>query len=175
MDAGLHHLQGEAGFVNDLLQLLQEFYREKLAMLLRHEVAARAVAQYDANNTYQYIINREETHLSWLVSAISDLQSPPDSKMSEPERKVEKGQDSWLRLAREDAVEAQAFVDRWRPRVESMTNARHRGMLRVILGETLEQKRFFEQAAAGNTELLGRRPDAVGPRVGEVLPTRWVE
>ena len=62
----------------------------------------------------------------------------------------------------EDARGAQAFVDRWRPRVEAMTNARHRGMLRVILGETLEQKRFFEQALAGRTDLLGRRTEDVG-------------
>ncbi len=38
-----------------------------------------------------------------------------------------------------------------------MANARHAKMLRVILGETLEQKRFFEQALAGRTDLLGRR------------------
>jgi hypothetical protein len=162
--------------VNDLLQLLQDFHRDKLAMLLRHQAGARAVAQYDANNTYQYIINREDTHLSWLTAAISSLGAPPDATaMTEPERPAGKGRDGWRSLAVEDAGDAQAFVERWRPRVESMTNARHRGMLRVILGETLEQKRFFEQAAAGNTDLLGRRPDAVGPRVGEVLPTRWVE
>ena len=161
--------------MNDLLQLLQEFHRDKLAMLLRHQAAARAVAQYDANNTYQYIINREDTHLSWLTAAIASLGNPPDTTAMEPERQAGKGRDGWRSLAVEDAGDAQAFVERWRPRVESMTNARHRGMLRVILGETLEQKRFFEQAAAGNTELLGRRPDAVGPRVGEVLPTRWVE
>ena len=162
--------------MNDLLQLLQDFYRDKLAMLLQHQAGARAVAQYDANNTYQYIINREDTHLSWLTAAISTLGNPPDpTAMTEPERQAEKGRDGWRNLATEDAREAAAFVERWRPRVESMTNARHRGMLRVILGETLEQKRFFEQAAAGNTELLGRRPDAVGARVGEVLPTRWVE
>jgi hypothetical protein len=175
VDPRLHHLQGKAGFVNDLLPLLQEFHRDKLAMLLRHQAAARAVAQYDANNTYQYIINREDTHLSWLTAAIASLGDPPDATMTEPERQADKGRDGWLRLAVDDARDAEAFVERWRPRVESMTNARHRGMLRVILGETLEQKRFFEQAAAGNTELLGRRPDAVGPRVGEVLPTRWVE
>ena len=35
--------------------------------------------------------------------------------------------------------------------------------------------RFFEQAAAGRMDLLGRRPDHVGPRVGEVLSTRWIE
>ena len=162
--------------MNDLLQLLQEFHRDKLAMLLRHQAGARAVAQYDANNTYQYIINREDTHLSWLTAAISTLGNPPDaSSMTEPERPADKGRDGWRNLAVEDARDSQAFVDRWRPRVEAMTNARHRGMLRVILGETLEQKRFFDQAAAGNSELLGRRSDAVGPRVGEVLPTRWVE
>jgi hypothetical protein len=48
-------------------------------------------------------------------------------------------------------------------------------MLRVILGETLEQKRFFEQALAGRTDLLGRRGDEVGARVGSVLPNRWIE
>ncbi len=54
-----------------------------------------------------------------------------------------------------------------RPRVDEMTNARHAKMLRVILGETLEQKRFFEQALAGRTDLLGRRgPISVGPRIG---------
>ena len=55
-----------------------------------------------------------------------------------------------------------------------MTNARHRTMLRVILGETLEQKRFFDQALAGRTDLLGRRADGAGTE-GGVLPTRWVE
>ena len=75
----------------------------------------------------------------------------------------------------EDARGAQAFVDRWRPRIEAMTNARHRGMLRVILGETLEQKRFFEQALAGDKDLLGRRGEQTGARVGSVLPERWIE
>jgi hypothetical protein len=56
-----------------------------------------------------------------------------------------------------------------------MTHARHRGMLRVILGETLEQKRFFEQALAGRTDLLGRRSEQMGAPVGQVLPTRWIE
>jgi hypothetical protein len=161
--------------VTGLLQLFQEFYREKVALLHRHEAAARAVAQYDANNTYQYIINREETHLSWLAAAISSFDALPNEGAPAPDPTIEKSRDSWRRLAETDARDAQAFVDRWRPQVEAMTNARHRGMLRVILGEMLEQKRFFEQAAAGNLDLLGRRPDAVGPRVGQVLPTRWVE
>ena len=48
-------------------------------------------------------------------------------------------------------------------------------MLRLILGEVLEQKRFFEQALAGRTDLLGRRGAAVGPSHGDVLATRWIE
>ena len=77
-------------------------------------------------------------------------------------------------VIREDRDSAQAFVDRWRPRIEQVTNARNRVMLRVILGETLEQKRFFDQALAGREDLLGRRADGAGTG-GEVLPTRWVE
>jgi hypothetical protein len=73
-----------------------------------------------------------------------------------------------------DRDEAQAFVDKWRPRLEAMPNARHRSLLRVIIGETLEHRRFFEQALAGRTDLLGRRADGAGTG-GGVLRTRWVE
>jgi hypothetical protein len=162
--------------VTDLLPLLQEFHREKLAAVMAHQAAARQVAQYDANNTYQYIINREDAQLSWLATAIAELGGAAPDDAAEPARPAAGGgPDAWRTLAEEDARAAQAFVERWQPRVDAMTNARHRGMLRVILGETLEQKRFFEQAASGQLDLLGRRPDHVGPRVGEVLPTRWVE
>jgi len=157
----------------ELLALLQEFHRDKLAAFARHEAAARLVGQYDANNTYQYIINREETHLSWLARAIADLGGAASDKSSEPPRDAP---DSAAAIFEADARDAQAFVDRWRPRVESIDNARDRGMLRVILGETLEQQRFFEQALAGRTDLLGRREEEiVGPAQGEVLSTRWVE
>jgi hypothetical protein len=157
--------------VTDLLALLQEFHREKLATTLRHEAGARLVGQYDFNNTYQYIINREDVQLSWLAAAIADLGGQVTDGVDVP--LISK--DGTHAVIEADAREAQAFVDRWRPRVEAMTNARHRGMLRVILGETLEQKRFFDQALAGRTDLLGKRAEQLGPAVGEVLPTRWVE
>ena len=158
-----------------LLQILQEFHREKLAMLLRHEAGARVVSQYDANNTYQYIINREEAQLSWLEKAIADLAGTVASVPDANRVIAGTGADAAHMVLREDASDAQAFVDRWRPRVEAMTNARHQGMLRVILGETLEHKRFFEQALAGRTDLLGRRAEQLGPARGRVLATRWVE
>ena len=58
--------------MTDIVTLLQEFYRDKLVMMLRHAAAARVVPQYDANNTYQYIINREETQLGWIAKAIEE-------------------------------------------------------------------------------------------------------
>ena len=82
-----------------LLGLMQEFHREKLAMLLRHEAAARLVAQYDANNTYQYIINREDVQLSWLNQAIADLGGAPDLAAQETERRTPDGSGSWVALA----------------------------------------------------------------------------
>ena len=140
-----------------LLPLLQEFHREKLAMLLRHQASARLVSQYDFNNTYQYIVNREEAQLSWLAQAIRELNGNALDTADSGRTITGKGQDAARTVIEGDARDAQAFVDRWSPRVDAMSNARHRGMLRVILGETLEQKRFFEQALAGRTDLLGRR------------------
>jgi hypothetical protein len=168
-------MQGKAGFVTDLLALLQEFYRDKLTLLLRHEDSARYIGQYDINNTYQYIINREDMQLSWLAAAISELGASIPESVDADRRVSGKGAEAARALIAEDARETVAFVERWRPRIAVMSNARHAKMLQVILGEALEQKRFFEQALAGRTDLLGRRADVLGPSHGEVLPTRWIE
>jgi hypothetical protein len=168
-------VQGKTEFVTDLLPLLQDFYQEKLSTVLRHIAGARLIDQYDANNTYQFIINREETALGWVGQAIVDLGGPVPASEAEPTLTALDKTSAMRAVLEEDARDAQAFVDRWSPRVEAMENARHRGMLRVILGETLEQKRFFEQALAGRVDLLGRRTEEVGARVGTVLPTRWIE
>jgi len=161
--------------VTALLPLLQDFHREKLAMMLAHQAAARRIGQYDVNNTYQYIINREEVQLSWLEQAIAEL-GGSTSDQREPDRPVvAKGAAGARPLIEEDARDAHAFVEGWRPRVDAMSNARQAKMLHLILGETLEQKRFFEQALAGRTDLLGRRAEQLGPSHGEVLPSRWIE
>jgi hypothetical protein len=172
MDARLHQVQGKAKRVTDLLPLLQDFYRDKLSAVLQHTADARVVSDYDANNTYQYIINREETELSWVAQAIVELGGEVPTAGSD---QSEQSAGDVRAVMERNAREAQAFVDRWRPRVDGMSNARHRRMLNVILGEALEQKRFFDQALAGRHDLLGRRTEDVGPLVGKVLPTRWVE
>lgn len=161
-----------------LLELLTGFYRDKLALVARHETSARQVPEYDSNNTYQYILAREEMQLSWVRAAIEALGAqvphPPATPPASAPKRREKQDTRSADVFRQDAAEAQAFVDRWRPRVDAMTHIRNKGMLGVILGETLEQKRFFEQALAGRTDLLGRRADGAGTG-GGVLPTRWLE
>ena len=175
MDPRLHHLQGKAEVVStDLQHLVRDFYMARLALLMRHEEAAKHVSDYDVNNAYQYIINREETHVSWLQHAMLDLL---DTIPADPARTAlaapGKG-DAWKSLAAEDARANKQFVETWRPKVEDVTNARHKGMLKVVLGEMLEHTRLFDQAAAGNTDLIGTHLP-INERRGVVANTRWME
>jgi hypothetical protein len=132
------------------------------------------VSDYDINNAYQYIISREETHLSWLQHALLDLGAPIPADPARRAVAAPARNDGWKSLAGEDARANGAFVDAWRPRVDRVSHARHRGMLGVILGEMLEHKRLFEQAAAGRTDLIGTALP-VNERRGTVLGTRWIE
>ena len=159
---------------HDLLDLLREFHRDKLAIYRRHVAAARHVSNYDFNNTYQYIIAREDMQVAWVADAILDMGGTLDAVPEPAVTPSGKGERAQASVITQDRDGADAFLAKWRPRVETMTQARHKGMLRVILGETLEHKRFFEQALAGRSDLLGRRADGAGT-AGEVLPSRWVE
>ena len=155
----------------DLLVLLREFYREKSALRARHVAAARLIGDYNFNNTYQYVINREDVHLAWLRDAIADLGGTPEDG-AEPAIEAS-GKNAAATIFRDDSAQAQAFFDRWRARVEGISNARNRTMLRLMLGEVLEHKRFFDQALEGRQDLLGRRADGMGTP-GKVLATRWI-
>ncbi len=158
----------------ELLALLSDFYRDKLVIRQRHVAVAKHVAHYDFNNTYQYVIAREDVQLNWLRDAIADMDGPIED-LPEPEIHAS-GKDAEIQsqLIREDRDAATAFADKWRPRMEAMPNARHRSLLRVILGETMEHKRFFDQALEGRSDLLGRRADGAGTG-GGVLGVRWIE
>ena len=159
----------------DTLPVLVEFYSEKLAETLKHQAHAREVRQYDANNTYQYIVNREEVQLTWLARAITESGGALPDVGAATTVPPGKSKGAAQVFFEDDLKGARGFLDRWRPRVEALDNARHRGMLRVILGETREQQRFFEQALAGRTDLLGRRSSAGAAAMGDVLPARWIE
>jgi hypothetical protein len=156
-----------------MLALLREFHRDKFVMRHQHVAAARHVTHYDFNNTYQYVIAREDMHLRWLIDAIADLGGEPDETLPAPLKPEGKGRDAQTAVLNADRDAAARFVESWRPRVEGLPNARHRTMLKVIIGETVEHQRFFDLALAGRTDLLGRRADGAGTG-GGVLPTRWV-
>jgi hypothetical protein len=158
----------------EMLELLREFFADKLAERARHVANARVVADYDFNNTYQYVIAREDTHLRWLADAVVDLGGPLDEGVAREAESSGKGGAAVQRAAIEsDRDGAQRFIDKWRPRIDGLPNARHRTMLNVVLGETMEHKRFFDLALAGRTDLLGRRADGAGTG-GGVMGARWV-
>src|SRR4030095_15153996 len=121
---------------------------ERLAILQRHEASARIVSHYDFNNTYQYVIAREETHLTWLEAALSGLDTAmPAASAIAPVPDVPKSKNAEASAFRgvlaDDARLVGAFVDKWRDRVNAVTHARHRTMLNVVLGESLEYQRLF--------------------------------
>jgi hypothetical protein len=171
----VHHLQGKTKLVTsaELLAFITAFYRDKLTMRNRHVAAARYVGDYNVNNTYQYIVNRDDTHVRWLQDAVVDLGGTPEEQPV-PELKPEGKKDAAQRsVITADRDAAQKFNERWTPQVDALPNARHRTLLQVILGEVAEQLRFFEQALAGRDDLLGKRADGAGTP-GTVLADRWV-
>jgi hypothetical protein len=159
----------------DLHSLLLDFYRDKLALYRRHERGAQRVASYEFNNTYQYILNREDTHLTWLRAAIEGLGGVPSDPAAElPVPDAGKGEQGALAILEDDVRTSRAFIETWAPRLAAVTHDRHRKMLDLILGEVREHQRFFEQAVAGRQDLLGRRPAGSGTG-GGVMSTRWIE
>jgi Mn-containing catalase len=155
-----------------LADLIRDCYLERVSLLMRHEDVARVIPDYDINNAYQYIIAREETHLSWLQHALIDLGAPSPTDPARGPAPSVKG-DAWKGLAADDARANQQFVEKWRPKVETVTHARHQGMLKVILGETLEHKRLFDQAAAGRRDLIGKSLE-INDHSGDVMSARFV-
>jgi Mn-containing catalase len=155
-----------------LADLIRDIYLERVSLLMRHEDVATVITDYDINNAYQYIIAREETHLSWLQHALLDLGAKLASDPARGATLTAKG-DAWKSFAAEDAAANARFVEKWRPKVETISNARQKGMLKIILGEMLEHKRLFDQAASGNRELIGKSLE-INDHSGSVMPVRFV-
>jgi hypothetical protein len=177
VDPRLHCVQGETEGVKstEQIRILQDFYRERLALFLRHLEAAKRVADYETNNTYQYILGREEVQLQWVRDATVDLGGAVPTDVQPPQiAQAGKGGAAERAISADDAREMKAFVERWAARLSSVTNARHRKMLELTLGEMLEQARLFEQEAAGRDDVLGRRMPGASTGDG-VLPVRWME
>jgi hypothetical protein len=173
----MQDLQGKAERVKpaESLRHLLEIFGEKAAMRRRHEAVARIAGQYDVNNTYQYVIAREDQHLSWIADAVAGMGGTVPGGEPEPLGvPAVKGDQALRAIVLDDARALDGFVETWRSRTSGFTHARHKLMLDVVLGEMQEHARLFHQAAAGRLDLLGRRTG--GARTaGSVLPTRWVE
>jgi len=154
-----------------LAELIKDFYLERVSLLMRHEDVAQLVTDYDINNAYQYIIAREQTHLSWLQHALLDLGA---TLVNDPPRgpALSAKGDAWKSLAGEDARANTQFAAKWRPKVDTVSNARQKGMLNVIIGENLEHARLFDQASAGRKDLIGTSL-AINDHSGAVMADRW--
>ncbi len=156
-----------------LLSILNELHRDKLTLRERHVAVARHIDHYDFNNTYQYVIAREDEHLAWLETAIREGGGTP-AEVTPPSIPSPGRKGRFTSLVEQDARDAEACVATWRPRVGTITNTRHANMVNVIVGETLEHQRFFAQIAQGNEQVLGLRMAGAGTGHG-VLTDRWVE
>ena len=171
MDEGLHYLQSEAEFVSpaELLTFLNDFYRETLGLFKARQTSAQSVAAYDANNGYQQMLGRQEIHLQWLRDAIAAFGGTPADSPDQVSGKA--ARETARSIIDTDVAQQRGFVDRWTPRVAAVTNARHRLLLELILGEMKEHLRLLQQAAESRSDLLGRHSDGKVLR-GSVIAAR---
>ena len=141
----------------ELLTFLNEFHRDTLELFKARQTNAQSVAAYDANNGYQQVLGRQEVHLQWLRDAIAALggtaADSPDRVSGKASREAARS------IIDTDAANQGAFIERWTSLVASVTNARHRKMLELILGEMKEHLRVLQQASESRDDLLGRHSD----------------
>jgi hypothetical protein len=153
----------------ELQVFLNDFHRETLELFKARQTNAQSVAAYDANNGYQQVLGRQEVHLQWLRDAIAALggtvADTPDQVSGKASTETAKS------IIETDAANQKAFVDRWTPQIATVTNARHRKLLELILGEMKEHLRVLQQAAESRADLLGRHSDGKVLR-GSVMAAR---
>lgn len=153
----------------ELLNFLNEFHRGTLELFKARQANAQSVAAYDANNGYQQVLGRQEIHLQWLRDAIAALGGTAADTLDQVSGKASR--ETARSIIDADAAGQKAFIDRWAPRIAPVTNARHRKMLELILGEMKEHLRVLQQAAESRADLLGRHSDGKVLR-GTVMAAR---
>ena len=155
----------------DLLGILQEFYRETLGLVQARQVNARSITDYNANNAYQQVLGRQDVHLRWLSDAIDALGGAASSPGQSQEKAVTSARADVSALVLADERHQNEFLERWAARVPAVTNARHRKMLELILGEMKEHLRVLQQSREGRTDMLGHQAKGKVER-GEVMAAR---
>ena len=153
----------------ELLTFLNEFHRDTLELFKARQTNAQSVSAYDANNGYQQILGRQEIHLQWVRDAIAALGGTAADTLDQVSGKA--SHETARSIIDGDVASQKTFIDRWVPRVATVTNARHRKMLELILGEMKEHLRFLQQGAESRADLLGRHSDGKVLR-GTVMAAR---
>ena len=153
----------------ELLAFLNDFYRDTLELFKARQTNAQSVAAYDANNGFQQVLGRQEIHLQWVRDAIAALGGTAADSLDHVSGTASR--ETARSIIDADAASQKAFIDRWNPRVATTTNARHRKMLELILGEMKEHLRVLQQAAESRSDLLGRHSDGKVLR-GSVMAAR---
>jgi hypothetical protein len=153
----------------ELLTFLNDFYRDTLELFKARQTNAQSVAAYDANNGFQQILGRQEIHLQWVRDAIAALGGTAADSLDQVSGKASR--EAARSIIDADAAAQKAFIDRWTPRIATVTNARHGKMLQLILGEMKEHLRFLQQGAESRADLLGRHSDGKVLR-GTVMAAR---
>ncbi len=153
----------------ELLAFLKDFHRETLELFKARQTNAQSVAAYDANNGFQQVLGRQEVHLQWLRDAIAALGATVADSLDQVSGKA--SAETAKSIIDADAANQKAVIDRWAPRVAMVTNARHRKMVELILGEMKEHLRVLQQAADSRADLLGRHSDGKVLR-GSVMAAR---
>jgi hypothetical protein len=157
----------------ELLALLTEFYRDRLALRNRHVAAAAHIADYNVNNTYQYVINRADGHVRWLQDAIVDMGGTPEELPLPDVASPGKSKDAVRSIITADRDGARSLADKWGPRIEALPNARHKTMLHLMLGEVREQRQGLKSPSprnpksAGSPQLRVLSPESAVPGAGE--------
>ena len=178
VDARLHHLQGKAELVTDLLPLLQEFHREKLAMLLRHQAGARLVGavRRQQHLPVHHQPRRGAAHLGRRPRSPSSAATSPTPAEPSRTRRRARPTPRRRRSSRKTRRDAQALR-------RSLAAARRRDEQRPARQDAARDPRRDARAEA----LLragARRPhgsarpprrSSSARRYGEVLPSRWIE
>jgi hypothetical protein len=154
----------------ELLRLLDTFYRETQELYVARQHIAESVGAYEANNAYQQVIGRQEVHLQWVGDAINALGGTVPGGADRASAGAA-AHESATSIIDTDARGQAAFIERWKPRLAGVSNARNRKMLALILGEMKEHLRMLQQAAEGRQDVLGRHPDGKVTR-GTVMAVR---
>ena len=114
----------------ELQNLLRDFYLDRLALL--HAARGRGTVCQRLRRQQRVPVHdrREETHVSWLQHALLDLGAaiPPDP--SAPDVKpTRKGNEAILELSANDATGTSGSSRNGATASNTVTNARHKGML----------------------------------------------